>query len=333
MNVAMWGKALWAMPTVSKEEWARLDLIARWLVATRAAVFLMTAVSAGVGGMLALRDGNFHTARFIVCLVGLVFAHATNNLINDLTDSFTGVDKDNYFRTQYGPQPLEAGLLSLKEMWAYVAVTGAVALGCGAWLVWDNPLAMAVMGAGAVFVLFYTWPLKHIGLGEPAVLAVWGPLMIGGTYLVITGIWSWDVAWISVAYAIGPTTVLFGKHTDKLEPDREKGIRTLPVILGEPLSRWTTILLFVAQPLVVTALVATGLLGWPMLIIWLSGWTIVQAVRVFAKPRPTERPADFPAEAWPTYLAAHAFVANRRTGTLFLVGLVLELVMTRAGYL
>ena len=30
------------------------------------------------------------------------------------------------------------------------------------------------MLAGAFFVLFYTWPLKYYGLGEPAVLVVWG---------------------------------------------------------------------------------------------------------------------------------------------------------------
>lgn len=41
------------------------------------------------------------------------------------------------------------------------------------------------------------------------------------------------------------------------------------------------------------------------------------------------RPADFPAEAWPTYLAAHAFVANRTTGSVFLLGLVLEVVVGR----
>ena len=38
--------------------------------------------------------------------IGLIFAHATNNLFNDFTDYRPGVDKDNYFRTQYGPQPL-----------------------------------------------------------------------------------------------------------------------------------------------------------------------------------------------------------------------------------
>ena len=44
-----------------------------------------------------------------------------------------------------------------------------------------------------------------------------GPLMVGGSYYVLAGAWSWDVAWLSIVFALGPTTVLFGKHTDKLE--------------------------------------------------------------------------------------------------------------------
>ena len=114
-SLRMWSRALRVIPRVSKDEWDRLDLVSRWLIATRAAVFIMTAVSAGIGGLLALRDGVFSGPRFLACVLGLVFAHATNNLLNDLTDHLKGVDKDNYFRAQYGPQPLEHGLLSVAQ--------------------------------------------------------------------------------------------------------------------------------------------------------------------------------------------------------------------------
>ena len=33
------------------------------------------------------------------------------------------------------------------------------------------------------------------------------------------------------------TTVLFGKHIDKIEADTKLGVRTLPVILGEARAR------------------------------------------------------------------------------------------------
>ena len=71
--------------------------------------------------------------------------------------------------------------------------------------------------------------MKYIGLGELTVILVWGPLMVGGTYYVTTGgIWSWEVAIISLVYSMGPTTVLFGKHTDKLIQDKAKRVYTLP---------------------------------------------------------------------------------------------------------
>jgi 1,4-dihydroxy-2-naphthoate octaprenyltransferase len=330
MNVAMWGKALRVIPRVNKDEWDRLDVVSRWLISTRAAVFVMTAFSAMVGGVLAFRDGAFDLARFVVCLLGLVLAHATNNLMNDLTDSLTGVDKNNYFRTLYGPQPVEHGLVSLRAQIATIVVTGLLAASCGAFLAWSVGISIVyLVCAGAFFVLFYTWPLKHIGLGEPAVLLVWGPLMIGGTYLAVAGRWSTDAAIVGSIYALGPTTVLFGKHTDKLVPDREKGIHTLPVVIGETASRFCVIVMMTAQPVLVVAAVALGYLRWPMLVVALGLPTIARAVKVFMKPRPTEKPESFPAQFWPTYLAGFAFRTNRITGALFFVGLVGDAVVTR----
>ena len=167
-----------------------------------------------------------------------------------MTDHWKGVDKDNYFRTQYGPQTVEDGFLSVRELSTYAALTGFAALGIGLYLVFVSArgeITLLLLASGLFFVLFYTFPLKYIGMGEPAVLVVWGPLMVGGSYFVISGSWSNEVAVASLAYALGPTAVLFGKHTDKLEFDREKGIRTLPVILGESLSRKVTVGLLLAQ--------------------------------------------------------------------------------------
>ncbi len=61
---------------------------------------------------------------------------------------------------------------------------------------------------------------------------IWGPLMVGGGYFVITGHWDWNVVLASLPYALGPTTVLFGKHIDKLPQDAAKKIHTMPVMIG-----------------------------------------------------------------------------------------------------
>ena len=329
-NVVMWGRALRVIPKIDKNEWDDLDLVSRWLIATRSAVLVLTLTSASVAGILAWKAGAFDLLLFLLVTTGLLLAHATNNLINDLTDSWKGVDRDNYFRTQYGPQPLEAGLLSVRQVLVYIAATGLPALAIGIYLVTlRGEGALLLLGAGALFVLFYTFPLKYIGMGEPAVLVVWGPLMVGGAFYVITGQWSSQVAWASVVYALGPTAVLFGKHIDKLEEDRAKGIRTMPVLLGEPLSRYTVLGLFAAQLAVLSWLVATGYFTPAVLLALLAAGGLRRVWSVYRAPRPSEPPADLPDGVWPLYLVAAAFWYTRRFGGLFILGLVADAAIAR----
>ncbi|HEX9028082.1 MAG TPA: prenyltransferase, partial [Anaerolineales bacterium] len=194
MNFAMWAKALQIIPRINKDEWDRLDIVSKWLISTRAAVLIMTFLSGAIAGILAIRAGSFNFWYWVLLEIGLVMSHATNNLFNDYTDYSRGVDQDNYYRAQYGPQPLVHGLLSKRQVLVYAGVSGLIALAAGLVLVAARGwLALALLLAGAFFVLFYTFPLKYIALGELSVLIVWGPLMIGGGYYVITGAWDWNV--------------------------------------------------------------------------------------------------------------------------------------------
>lgn len=331
-NVAMWGKALSVMPRISKQDWDGLDIVSRWLIATRSAVIVMTFTSAAFAGMLAFKAGAFDGLLFALVTGGLCLAHATNNLINDLTDHWRGVDKDNYFRTQYGPQTVEDGFLSVKQLMVYVALTGLAALAIGFYLVFVSSrgeITLLLLASGAFFVLFYTFPLKYIGMGEPAVLLVWGPLMVGGSYFVIAGTWSNEVALASLAYALGPTAVLFGKHTDKIEFDRVKGIRTLPVILGESISRKLTVGLLLAQYPVIAVLVYSGFFHPVMLVSFGSMFSLKRVFQVFSRPRPAAPPPEFPDHVWPLWFVGVAFWFTRRYSGFFLLGLVLDLLVSR----
>ncbi len=328
MNAGMWLKALKVIPRIDKAEWDQLDVISRWLISTRAAVLIMTFFSAAIAGIFAWRDGSFHWGRWVLLAIGLIFAHATNNLINDFTDYKRGVDKDNYFRTQYGPQPLEQGLLSVRALLVYVAVTGVIAVAAGMPLVLESGgTGLWLMLAGVVFVLFYTFPLKYIGLGELAVLIIWGPLMIGGGYFVITGNWDWNVVWASLTYALGPTTVLFGKHIDKLKADQSKKIFTMPVILGEKAARYTVLAMIAIQYLTIIALVISGFFT-PVMLVVLAGLTVAPYIwKVYRSPKPESCPPDYDPSVWPLWFSATAFLHNRRFGTFLMLGLILEVVM------
>lgn len=329
MNVEMWIKALRIIPKIDKAEWDRLDIISRWLISSRAAVLVMTFISATIAGIMAVAAGKFNFLNYLLLAIGLVFAHATNNLLNDLTDYDRGVDRDNYFRTQYGPQALESGLMTRRELLIYAAVTGLIALAAGVYLVVTHGLlALGLLAAGAFFVLFYTWPLKYIGLGEVAVILVWGPLMIGGGYFVITGQWDWNVALAGLPYALGPTTVIFGKHIDKIREDAAKKIYTLPVIIGEKAARYSVMAMMALQYLLVIWLVITGFFTPAMLIVLAALLPSPMVWKQLSKPKPETRPA-VDLTGWPMWFVSSIFRHNRIYGMLFLLGLIADTLIKR----
>ena len=111
---------------------------------------------------------------------------------------------------------------------------------------------------------------QYIALGELAVLIVWGPLMIGGGYYVVSGSWSWNVVLASLPYALGVTGVIFGKHIDKYEMDKERHIYTLPVVIGEKLARYCLIGMLVLQYVLVAYLVLIGFFTPVLLVVLLA---------------------------------------------------------------
>jgi len=332
MNIGMWKKALQVIPAVTKAEWDALDFVSKWLISTRAAVLVMTFISAALAGLFAMRDGKFNLVSWIALVLGLILAHATNNLFNDYTDFVRGVDKDNYFRTMYGPQPVANGLITVRQLLTYTAFTGALAMVFGIYLIvvnaWD-PTVWILLGLGAFFVLFYTWPLKYIAMGEIAVLLVWGPLMIGGGYYTLAHQWDWNVVWASVPYVLGVTTVIFGKHIDKIEVDKEKNIHTLPVLLGERNSRYAVIGMMVLPYLLTVVLIFTKYFTPVMLIVFFAIPSLQRTLPFLLKPRPEIRPDRFPdgQGGWPLYFAPLSFGNNRSFGGLFMLGLLIDVIL------
>jgi 1,4-dihydroxy-2-naphthoate polyprenyltransferase len=336
MNFSMWKKALTVIPNVSKEEWDKLDIISKWLISTRAAVLVMTFLSAVLAGLFALHDARqagftINPLTWFILTLGLILSHAANNIFNDYTDFSRGVDKDNYYRSMYGPQPVADGLLTRPQHLTYFAITGILALTCGIYLVIvsGGGLTWLLLALGGFFVLFYTWPLKYIAMGEIAVLIVWGPLMVGGGYYVLTHLWSWNVTWASLPYVLGVTTVIFGKHIDKLLIDKAKKIFTLPVLIGEKAARYAVLTMMALPYLLVAIFIVTRYFTPILLIVFMAVPTFLKMYPQFLKPKPETRPVDFPdgQGGWPLYFAPQAFLNNRAFGTWFMLGMILDVII------
>lgn len=305
------------------------DFVSRWLVLTRACVQPMTLTAAAVAGLLAVRAPGFDAGLFGLAALGLVVAHAANNLVNDIFDEQLGTDTADYPRALYAPHPVVSGMATRRSMVGAALLLNLVdlvimlvLLAFRGWPV----LAFAL--AGLAISVGYTAPVlrfKKRGLGEPSVLLIWGPLMVGGTYYAATGHLGWRVLAASVPYGLLCTTVLLGKHLDKLEWDRPLGIGTLPVLLGERAARALTLGLMAAFYPLTVALVAAGALPLPALVVLLALPRLRRAWPYLRRPRPERAPPDFP--VWPLWYAAAAFVHTRRAGALLVAGLLLGAVL------
>ena len=100
---------LYAFRTTNLREGVEADPISRWVVITRASVFPMTFFAGAIGGLLAIPGGHAQLVPWILCTVGLVLAHAVNNMVNDYIDVESGVDTPDYARALYAPHPILSG--------------------------------------------------------------------------------------------------------------------------------------------------------------------------------------------------------------------------------
>ena len=330
INFKMWGQALSGLVKMDgKEEWDRLDVVSKWLIATRSGVTTVTIYSSAIAGLLAWRSGHFAWLPWIIVTLGLFLAHGTNNLLNDYTDFSRGIDKDNYFRTQYGVHPLVQGFWTRRQQITWFLVSGVLAFLSGIYALFYTGFAPVVIGLfafGALVLLFYTWPLKYLGLGELAIFLIWGPILVTGVYIVLSGGSTeniWNVVLAGVPFGLSVVSINLGKHIDKSAEDRKKGVGTLPVRIGEKAARYVNMAVIVLIYLVILYMIFVPRFFTPiLLIVFLAGKRIVLAVGVHTKPRPAEPPKEWP--GWPTWFSGFAFYHNRLFSDLFVIGILAD---------
>ncbi|PWB71321.1 MAG: prenyltransferase [Anaerolineales bacterium] len=329
---SMWRKSLTQLIKMDdKKEWDALDVFSKWFIATRSAVGTITLYSGLIGGLLAWQylhahDLPFNIWTWLILTLGLFIAHGTNNLINDYTDFSRGIDKDNYFRTQYGVHPLAQGFWDKPTHLRWFAVSGFLATlsGIYALIVTDfAPIVIWLFAVGAFILLFYTYPLKYVGIGELSIFIIWGPLMIGGVYFVLTGIWDWTVILASLPIGLNVVTINLGKHTDKRKEDLGKGVRTLPVLVGETAARFITMSAIVLSYLITLYMIFVTHFFTPvMLLVFVAYKPAVVAIQRMSKPRPAGPPEGYP--IWPRWFSTVCFVHNRVFSNYFVLGLIID---------
>lgn len=334
-NFAMWRKASWELIKMDdKNEWNALDVVSKWLIATRSAVTLVTVYSCIIAGILAWRDGYFSWIPWLILTFGLFIAHGTNNLLNDYTDYSRGLDQGNYFRTQYGVHPLVQGFFTKPQQIRWFIVSGILATLAGLWALIRtnfNPIVLGLFIFGAIVLLLYTYPFKYWGIGELSIFLIWGPIMIGGVYFVLALVSGepiatstvWNAVLAGVPYGLGVMSINMAKHIDKLDDDKSRGVGTFPVRVGEAVARRVDQFAVVMIYIVILYLVFVARYFTPvMLIVFFAVKEALTLLKVLNNPKPPAPPEGWP--AWPAWFSGFAFQHNRQFGGYILLGLIVD---------
>ncbi len=232
----------------------------------------MTAISISVGSALAAIDGDFSWAYYLLTLVAGVFMHAATNLINDYYDVKSGVDFKGVSTGIYRPHPLLEDKLTSRQVMTEAIVLYAVATGIGLYLAASRGWPLLTIGMIGVFAsITYTAPpfkYKYIALGELSVFLMWGPLMVSGSYFIQSQAFSSSAVFISIPFGILVALVLLANNIRDISHDRSKGIRTLPIIIGERngLRLYSTLVMF-AYAGIIGMSIAGPLYLWTLIVV------------------------------------------------------------------
>jgi 1,4-dihydroxy-2-naphthoate octaprenyltransferase len=320
---ALWLGAFAGFYRPGADEVRRLDPVSKFLYSARSVILVISAQAAVIGGLLAAADRHFDALDFALVLIGFVVAHMISNLSNDYFGWKRGHDTPDSPRMRYTVHPLASGALEPRILLVGLAVLAAIGAAIASYFVVQRGgVAVAFFVAGVGLMLAYDAapvPLKAVGLGEVAVFLVWGPLMVGGAYAMITGSVPSTVWLASIPYGLGVMTILTGKHIDQRDFDAGKGNRTLPVLLGERGARAVNRATLVLVYAVTAALIALGMLT-PFAAVVV--FALPRAARAFtrmSRPRPEGPPSGY--VGWPLWYHRACLEHNRLFGWLYVAGL------------
>jgi len=214
------------------------------------------------GGGLAWKDGGFAVAPFLAALGAALLIQIGTNFANDYSDFARGADTADRLGT---PRVTQTGLLTAAAVRLGAAVSFALAVAVGVYLVVVGGWPVLWIGVGAiVLAVCYTggpWPYGYHGLGDVAVLILFGPVAVAGTYYVQLSRWAPEALLAGLGAGALATAILVVNNLRDITTDAAAGKRTLAVRIGPSATRVQYSLLVAAAAAVPPVGVVAG--WWP----------------------------------------------------------------------
>lgn len=232
-------------------------MLSTWLRVIRIRFLLASVIAVSNG--LAISYWKYYTIDPIYAIltyVGVIFLHASVDLLNDYWDYKRGIDIATK-RTKFsgGTGVLPENLLAPRTVYIAGLVFLILGASIGAYFILVRGVAIAIiLGFAVIAIYFYSTRIVNAGLGELFV-AIKGAMIVLGSLYVQNAVLEPAAIYGGAIVGILSATVLFINSFPDYEADKSRGRRTLVIILG----RKTASTIFPMFIIAAYALIAGGI--------------------------------------------------------------------------
>lgn len=212
--------------------------LAAWMRATRPRTLGAMACPVFLGSALAFKDSSFSWSLFMTTFICAMLLQILANLVNDYGDFLRGSDT----KERLGPpRAMQMGWLTAPAMKKGIAlvILSIVILG----LILTARAGISIFFVGSASLITCVWytagprPLSYLGFSEIAVLLLFGPLPVLGSYFVQGLSLPKEGIILSIAPALLSTALILTNNLRDIDEDRRHRKMTLAVRFGAPMSR------------------------------------------------------------------------------------------------
>jgi len=166
-------------------------------------------------------------------MVSALLYHAGTNLVNEYFDFKKGVDRDDTYGSS---RVLVDKLLSPKSVLTVGIAMFLIGAGLGIVLIIVRGWILLLFGiagfAGGYAYSGYPFGCKYKALGDVMVFILMGPLMVTGSYFVLTGHIELSSILVSIPIGILTTLILHANNTRDIATDTRAKVSTFASLIG-----------------------------------------------------------------------------------------------------
>ncbi|HJS82032.1 MAG TPA: prenyltransferase, partial [Nitrososphaera sp.] len=223
--------------------------------------FLLASVIAVTTGITVAywRTGHIDPVNAFLTYVGVIFLHASVDLLNDYWDHKRGIDSATT-RTKFsgGTGVLPEKLLTPRAVYRAGIIFLILGAAIGIYFVLIKGITVAIiLGFAIAAIYFYSTTIVNVGLGELFV-AIKGAMIVLGTYYVQAAVLDVAAALAGTVIGLLSATVLYVNAFPDYAADKSGGRRTLVIILGKQNAAGILPLFFVAAYGIILTVVIMG---------------------------------------------------------------------------